>query len=74
MSDMTFRQTAPATDAEYEAEFDLLLQEMTRLEPRMQADRADIERLRAESQVITAHTDAMLDQLDKQLAGLRRDA
>ncbi len=72
MSDTTFLQSTPTADAEYQTEFESLLQEMTRLDARMHSERADIERLRYESSLITAHTDAMLDQLDNQLERLRR--
>ncbi len=72
MSDMTFPQSAPKTDLEYEAEFAALLQEMSRIDARMQSDHTDIEHLRAESQQISARTDAMLDELEKQLDKLRR--
>ncbi len=72
MTDTTLRQNSPTTNTEYEAEFDRLLQEMTLLDTRMQSDRRDIERFRAESLVITGRTDAMLDQLELQLDRLRR--
>ena len=67
MSDTTLLESTPKTDAEYEVEFNHLMQEITRIEKMMQSDRADIERLRAESSVITTHTDVMLDQLETQL-------
>jgi hypothetical protein len=74
MTDLTAAQTTPKNAADYQAAIDLLLQEMLRLEAQMQIDRAEIERLRAASQAITRHTDAILEQLEKQVGTLRRVA
>ncbi len=72
MSDTTLVDSTTKTDAEYELEFQLLMQEINHIEKMMLSDRADIDRLRAESSVITAHTDVILDQLEAQLNRLQR--
>ena len=63
-----------ATDAEYEALFEQMLAEMRRLNARMDGDRADIERLKAETQVIKASIDARLAQIQALLDAPRRRA
>jgi hypothetical protein len=68
MTDLT--TTMPKTAADYKTVINQLLDEMLRLEVQMQYDRVEIERLRAESQVITRHTDLLLDRLGKQLEAL----
>ena len=74
MTDTTVRQTSLPTDADYEAEFNRLLQEMTHIDAQMQKDRAEGERLWTEARIIAARTDAMLDQLEEQLDRLQRRA
>jgi hypothetical protein len=64
----------PKTPADYKAALDRLLEEMAQLEAKMQQDRAEIELSRAASQVISRHTDTILERLDKQLEALARAA
>jgi hypothetical protein len=64
----------PTNTADYKAVIDLLLNEMLRLEAQMQQDRTEIEYLRAESQAITKHTDAVLERLGEQIEALGRAA
>ena len=60
-------QTVPQTTAEYEAEFDLLMQEATRLNELMAKDRIEIERLKAETKVIRDETRALLVSIGAKL-------
>ena len=53
-------QTAPQTTAEYEAEFELLMQEAARLNELMAQDRIEIEPLKAETREIRDETRTML--------------
>ena len=70
MTEFVATLPTPKTPADYKAALNRLLDEMTRLEAQMQQDRAEIERSRAQSQVISRHTDMVLERLDKQLAAL----
>jgi hypothetical protein len=62
----------PSTEAEYEAALDPMLQELRRHEEWMNRDRQDIERLKAETQVIASHTDSVLANIRKQLDSLQK--
>ncbi len=64
--------SVPKKTADYKAAIDLMLQEMDRIEARMQRDRTDIERLKAETEIIKAHANAVLDSLEKQLISLQK--
>ena len=68
-------QTAPQTTVEYEAEFELLMQESARLNELMANDRVKIERLKAETKVIRNETWALsVDMtLDRQVQKQRHD-
>jgi hypothetical protein len=72
MSESVFALPEPKTDAEYEAAIDLLLKEMLRHEEQMDRNRAEIERLKAETQVIADHTDTVISGIWKQLDSLRK--
>ena len=49
------------------AALDSLLQEMRRHQERMERDRTEIERLKAETHVIAAHTESVLSSIKRQL-------
>lgn len=72
MSDVTLTHLEPKNDAEYRTAFQQLLEEINRLQRAMDADQIEIERLRAQSRLIAARTDARLEQLERQLDGLQR--
>jgi len=59
---------SPQTTAEYEAEFDLLMQEASRLNELMASDRIEIERLKAETKVIRDETRNMLTSMGEVVA------
>ena len=75
MANTVSAQTAPPTTAEYEAEFDLLMQEATRLNELMAKDRVEIERLKAETKVIRDETQALSVDMtsDRQVQKQRHD-
>lgn len=56
MANTLSAQTAPQTTAEYEAEFDLLMQEAARLNELMGQERSEIERLKLETKVLAEET------------------
>jgi hypothetical protein len=60
MANTISTQTAPQTTAEYEAEFELLMQEAARLNELMAQDRVEIERLKAETKIIRSETRTLL--------------
>lgn len=60
-------QTPPQTTAEYEAEFELLMQEAARLNELMAKDRVEIERLKAETKVIRDETRAVFASIGARL-------
>ena len=64
----------PKTAADYKAAFSYLLAEMDRVDERMDKDRAEIERLKIETQVIKARTSANLSRLQEQIDSLSRAA
>ena len=68
-------QPAPQTIAEYEAEFELLMQEAARLNELMAKDRVEIERLKSETKVIRDETRALSADVtsDRQVQKQRRD-
>ena len=75
MVDQVLRSIAePKTDAEYEAAVDLLFQELRHHQERWDQNRVEIARLRAESEAIGRHTDAVLAEIREQLAALRKAA
>lgn len=62
----------PKTTADYKAALALLLKEIDHLNGQMEVDRADIERMKAETRVIGARVDARLARLKEELDLLRR--
>ena len=75
MANMLSAQAAPQTTAEYEAEFERLMQEAARLNELMGQERIEIERLKAETKVIRDETRALsVDMtLDRQVQKQRHD-
>ncbi len=74
MADITSQHVMPTLDAETEIILDQALAEIERLNGLMQQDQNVIERLKAESKIITDHTDAALSNLRIHLDALRRSA
>jgi hypothetical protein len=74
MTDLTVTEAKPKTAADYKSAIDHLVVGMLESEATTRQDRVEIERIRAESQVIARHTDAVLERLDKQLEALGRAA
>jgi hypothetical protein len=70
MADMTSSLTTPQTDTEAEATLEQILKEMQQISTLIQQEQREIDRLKAESRVITAHTDAVLSRLRVQLDAL----
>ncbi len=64
----------PKTTADYKAEFTRLLAAMDRLNEQMDIDRADSERLKAETEIIKARTSEKLICLQEQVNSLSRTA
>jgi hypothetical protein len=62
----------PTTEAEFEVAADALLEELSRLDRQMDRRYAEIERLKVETRVVGAHTDAVLAQVIKQLDDLQK--
>ncbi|HZO88649.1 MAG TPA: hypothetical protein VFB38_09955 [Chthonomonadaceae bacterium] len=60
--------------ADYKAAIEECLVEMRRLHEQMDKDQAEIERLKVEARMITAHTDTVLDKIEAQLDALRTAA
>ena len=71
MNETLAAQTAPKTAAECKAAIDALLLEMRRLNEKMVEDQAEIDRLKAETRTIGAHTDLTLSQLEAHMTALR---
>ena len=69
---MTSTQPILQIDPETEAVLDSLLAEIRLLNGSIRQDQIVIDRLKAESKVITDHTDALLSSLRVQLDALRR--
>ncbi len=68
----TLTQANPQTDAEYEELVRQLFAEMSQIEEQMDRHRAESERLKFETQVITQGTDAKLARLEEQVLNLSR--
>ena len=67
MATILSAKPAPAANAEYEAEFELLMQEAARLNELMAKDRVEINRLKAEAKVIRDETRALLTSMGAKL-------
>ena len=63
MADVTYMQTTPQTDAEYETAIEQMLSEMKHLRAVMDNDQVEIDRLKVETQTLKAETRAMLTTL-----------
>ncbi len=72
MDETVTGQSNLKTTADYKAAFTQLLVEMDRVDERMDKDRAEIERLKIETQVIKARTSANLARLQEQINHLSR--
>ncbi|HZT41182.1 MAG TPA: hypothetical protein VFA07_03290 [Chthonomonadaceae bacterium] len=64
----------PLTDPEMEAAIEQIFAEISQLNGLIRQEQAAIDRLKAESKVITDHTDAVLSRLRVQLDTLERTA
>lgn len=64
MANVVTVQSAPQTQAEYEAAFERLMAEAESIDERMRRDRVDIERLKAETNALRDETRAMLIEMD----------
>lgn len=67
MANILSAKSVPATTAEYEAEFEMLMQEATRLNELMAQDRVEIERLKLETKEIRDETRALLTSMGAEL-------
>lgn len=67
MANTAAAQTAPQTTADYEAEFETLMREATRLNELMAQDRIEIERLKLETKEIRDETRALLTSMGARL-------
>lgn len=72
MSDLTTSHGTPQIEGEVEATLEQALSELQHLNALMQQHQKEIDRLKAESKIITDHTDALLTTIDAQLVALRR--
>jgi predicted nuclease with TOPRIM domain len=70
MANVASTQTAPQTTAEYEAEFELLMQEAARLNESMDKEQGEIERLKAETQVLAKQTERLKTETRIMLVGM----
>lgn len=70
MANVAPAQTAPQTTAEYEAEFELLMQEATRINELMATDRVEIERLKIETKILAEETSRLKAETRTLLVGL----
>ena len=62
MTNANLFQPNPQTTAEYEAEFDLLMQEAENINSRMHQERSEIERLKLETKVLAEDTRKLKDE------------
>ena len=70
MEETILTHTEPNTTAHYKAAIAHLLVEMDRMDERMDKERAEIERLKIETQVIKTRTTANLARLAEQIRHL----
>ncbi len=61
---------APQTTAEYEAQFDLLMQEAENINSRMHQERSEIERLKLETKVLAEETGRLKAETRSLLASM----
>ena len=72
MDETTLTRQKLKTTADYKAAFAHLLAEMDCIDERMDKDRAEIERLKIETEIIKARTSANLSRLQEQVNNLSR--
>lgn len=60
MNNIISAQPVPQTSAEYESAFERLMMEAESINERMQQDRSEIERLKAETKIIQDETRTLL--------------
>ena len=71
MSEAVLTKSRRKAATHYESVAAQLLDQISHLEQQMDADRAESERLKAETQIIKAHTAATLSQLREQINRLQ---
>jgi hypothetical protein len=67
MTDTTASLSTQQVEAEAESILAQTLDELQQIRANMQREQVEIDRLKAESQIITAHTDLLLSRLRTQL-------
>lgn len=67
MTDMTSSVSTPQVEADVENILAQTLAELQQISANIQQEQVEIDRLKAESQIITAHTDTVLSRLRIQL-------
>lgn len=72
MADITSSHTMLTLDTETEDVIEQMLAEIQQLNLQIQQDQVVIDRLKAESKIITDHTDAILSSLRAQIEALGR--
>ena len=70
MTDMTSSMSTPQVEAEAENILAQIIVELQQISANIQQEQVEIDRLKAESQIITAHTDTVLSRLRVQLSAL----
>ncbi len=70
MSNIAAAEPMPQTTAEYEAEFKQIMAEADGIHEQMRLNRADIERLKQETQAIAKDTARMKNETRAMLAGM----
>lgn len=70
MANTLSAQPMPQTTAEYEAEFDLLMQESNSINERMQRERIEIERLKMEEKVLIKEIGRLKDETRAMLVSM----
>ena len=73
MNATMFRRPKCKSKAADKALLAQMLAEISRLEEQMDKDDADIERIKAETRLISAHSDQILSELKAQMDALHRD-
>jgi peptidoglycan hydrolase CwlO-like protein len=67
MAGLTWLERTPKTEAEYEAAIDEILAEINAIGQRMDADQAEIERIKAETHQLKVETREILARLGAKL-------
>lgn len=71
MSNILTDSSSPS-DSEQDTLLDQLFEEMQRLNEEMRDDQDQIDRLKMETRVLSEHSDRLLEQIEAQLASLRK--